>query len=81
VLAGCGVADTYTAEQSVKEQLKDPSSAQFRNVFVSKDGDYVCGEVNAKNGFGAYGGFEKFVVSVSSQSVYMRGLLWSSCER
>jgi hypothetical protein len=37
----------------------EPDSVQFRDTFVS-DGGYWCGELNAKNGFGAYGGFERF---------------------
>ena len=39
-------------------QLNDPESAQFRNLELA--GDAVCGEVNAKNGFGGYVGFQPF---------------------
>jgi hypothetical protein len=49
------------AKEAVTAKLKDPSSAQFRNV-QDKGSGLVCGEVNAKNGFGGYGGFEKFKV-------------------
>jgi hypothetical protein len=51
-------------------ELKDPFSAQFRNVYArevrgDKEGDRVkhiyCGELNAKNGFGAYTGWSKFL--------------------
>lgn len=47
---------------TMKNALKDPFSAQTRNVFVKKfsDGLIVCGEVNAKNGMGAYTGYTKF---------------------
>jgi hypothetical protein len=42
----------------VAAELRDPSSAQFRNI---REGTEVaCGEVNAKNAFGAYTGFRKF---------------------
>ena len=46
----------------LRARLKDGESAQFRNLYVSKSGGspIVCGEVNAKNGFGAYGGFERW---------------------
>ena len=50
-LAGCSNSKT---EKLVKEQLRDPESAQFQNV---KNG---CGEVNAKNSYGGYTGFKKF---------------------
>lgn len=57
----------------VAGNLKDPSSAQFRNVrrvpflkMPEKDpwafpGHY-CGEVNGKNSYGAYSGFQTFYV-------------------
>lgn len=59
----------------ITAQLKDPASAQFRNevfyqnIFVTKDGKKhpaeaaICGEINAKNSFGAYTGFRRFVSS------------------
>ncbi len=57
-------------ENGVKSGLKDPKSAQIRNVkepkkFWSKDLYrgltpfwLICGELNAKNSFGAYVGYE-----------------------
>jgi hypothetical protein len=45
--------------EATRANLKDPSSAQFRNVV--QNGDMICGEVNGKNGFGGYSGFERFV--------------------
>lgn len=51
---------TIRAKKLVADQLRDPSSAQFRNVF-RHDGT-VCGQVNGKNGFGAYVGFRRFYV-------------------
>jgi len=52
-------------EEKLKASLKDPSSAEFRNVRVSHHGGrtHVCGEVNAKNSFGGYTGFMRFVGS------------------
>ncbi len=38
--------------------LRDPSSAQFRNLKML--GVTLCGELNRKNLFGAYVGFERF---------------------
>lgn len=52
------------AERYIRSQLKDPESAKFRNVdaYFTKDGDTVaCGEVNAKNSFGAYEGYKWFI--------------------
>lgn len=58
---------TLQVEKIVMENLKDPNSAQFRNVkaVLLKNGSEKqggCGEVNAKNGFGGYNGFKRFLV-------------------
>jgi hypothetical protein len=52
-------------QNAIKSKLKDPESALFRNVkFHSSGGIPVtCGEVNAKNGFGGYSGFERFIAA------------------
>lgn len=47
-------------KEAVLESLKDPSSAQFKNVRTSKDGWVLCGELNAKNSYGGYTGFKRF---------------------
>lgn len=54
------------AKAVVTGLLKDPESAEFRNVFSPKrngvdDANVVCGEVNSKNSFGAKTGFIRFV--------------------
>ena len=47
--------------------LADPDSAKFRGLFQTKAGwptaqdRAVCGEINAKNLYGAYSGFTKFI--------------------
>ena len=48
-----------SATTAVKAQLFDADSAKFRSLYVSPAG-VVCGEVNAKNRFGAYVGFRMF---------------------
>lgn len=51
----------------IKDSLKDPSSAQFKDVRVVKvkEGKLVCGQVNGKNSYGGYGGFKYFLASPS----------------
>lgn len=51
-----------TMLRSAFRDLKDPSSAQFRDIKYRADkGAWtICGEVNAKNSMGAYTGFQKF---------------------
>jgi hypothetical protein len=53
-----------TAKERVSATMRDPSSTQFRNVVIGPTGA-VCGEVNAKNGYGAYAGFTAFIYSDS----------------
>lgn len=51
------------AKNMIKSQLKDPYSAQFENIYIGKTENnlpVVCGEVNAKNSYGAYVGRKKF---------------------
>lgn len=53
----------------VRAQLRNPESAQFRNVKITSDG-VVCGEVNGNNAFGALAGFDYFV-RTQSGGLYM----------
>lgn len=55
----------HEAKIAVANKFLDPESVQFRRVrtvdaVISPN---VCGEVNAKNAFGAYVGFVKFIHS------------------
>lgn len=54
-----------SAQKYIKLSLKDPNSAQFQNVRVAvyESRKIICGEVNAKNSYGGYVGFKRFVSS------------------
>jgi hypothetical protein len=58
------------AKAALEARLRDPMSVVYRNLKVSPAG--VCGEYNAKNGYGGYAGFITFGWSATS------GKLWSS---
>ena len=49
------------AKEAVASLLKDPESAKFQNLSVDEPHKTVCGEVNSKNGFGAYAGVSEFI--------------------
>lgn len=51
------------ARAAMVDDLKDPFSAQFANLREVKMGTGIvlCGDVNGKNGYGAYVGFRPFV--------------------
>jgi hypothetical protein len=57
------------AEQVVHAFLKDSDSARFQQIIVSVTADCVTGEVNAKNGFGGYGGFQTFAMTNGKISI------------
>ena len=50
------------AKTQIRDSLRDPDSAKFRNMRWETKESLVllCGEVNAKNAFGAYAGYEPF---------------------
>lgn len=58
-------------QEAIKARLKDPDSAEFRNVGFYSGGPapVACGEVNAKNGFGGYTGYERFIASGSKLAI------------
>lgn len=65
-----GEAEVSSAARYFADSLREPSSAVFRNVFIGKRPKptttskiVVCGEVNARNGFGGMTGFQPFIVS------------------
>jgi hypothetical protein len=64
----------YDAKEAVRARLKDPSSAQFGDITKYMDGDKpraYCGTVNARTGFGGYGGFQRFIRLPNTDMVYM----------
>ena len=55
------------ARQAVTNKLRDPSSAQFRNVRRiehSNGTTMFCGEVNGRNAYGGMSGFQRFEAGV-----------------
>ena len=63
-----------SAKQVVMAGLKDPDSAQFKNVAIVNSGKRraICGEVNAKNGYGGYMGFKSFYSFEDSTTYVMK---------
>lgn len=89
LLTGCKPGEDKAIELAKKEiaqNLKDPDSAKFRFVRMvqSKENDdgtilaLVCGQVNAKNAFGAYAGFKSFMIDISmkSNSIFNKGVTY-----
>jgi hypothetical protein len=79
LLVACGdYSLVKTAKNRVREQMRDPDSVQFRNVQAAEE-DFVCGEVNAKNAFGAYVGFSKFSYDDFNKKVCVADMNGEGC--
>jgi hypothetical protein len=64
------------AKLAITYQLKDPDSVKWRRAMVDDLGR-VCIEVNSKNSFGGYTGFEPVVYE--SGRVYWGDMAYSTC--
>lgn len=75
-----------TAQQMIRDKLRDPGSAKFRNVRVGPylNTKIVCGYVNSRNGFGGMTGYQRFAVSgmavlEEEAAPGEMDLIWSNC--
>lgn len=53
-------------QRAVKDKMRDPGSVRFRNTsfhVLRGETPMVCGEVNARNGFGGASGYQRFIAS------------------
>lgn len=76
------------AKNEIAADMKDPDSAKFRYLrFVDQketaEGDVVgmiCGQVNAKNAFGAYVGFHPFIIEISmkSKGIFSKSVIYKT---
>ncbi|HHA2858114.1 TPA: hypothetical protein ACOFDH_000487 [Stenotrophomonas maltophilia] len=57
-----GDSPAERAQRLVAERMKDPAALQFRDVAYNAAAGIACGQVNAKNAFGGYVGYQDFIV-------------------
>jgi hypothetical protein len=70
LLAGCSKPEHDSdLQNALSIELKDPSSSQFQNV--TENPQLICGELNAKNSYGAYEGFKAFVFERASKTLWV----------
>lgn len=68
------VAWIEKGKDAVRAKLKDPGSAQFKDVFFFRGKDNIpitCGQVNSKNSFGGYTGYQHFVSGASPELTFL----------
>ncbi|NLX19792.1 MAG: hypothetical protein GXY53_11025 [Desulfobulbus sp.] len=62
-------------KDSVLTRLKDLKSAEFKDVYFFRGADNVpitCGQVNSKNSFGGFVGFQHFVSAGSPDMTFLQ---------
>lgn len=67
-------------QADVGRSLKDPGSAIYGTILATRDAAddvYVCGEVNAKNSFGAFTGNTTFVTVIRKLSDGTMRVQWT----
>jgi hypothetical protein len=74
----------YVLKGYAKDAFRDPDSVQFAHLEVSKDGLLLCGDANAKNGFGGFSGMHRFAYSrgaglINDESADLPGLVDKVC--
>lgn len=55
----------------ITQHLKDAGSTEFRNERMAPNG-WICGELNSRNGYGAYAGFRRYIVTDGGRA-YLEG--------
>ncbi len=67
-------------ESLVRDRLRDPRSAEFGSMNVSRNHFEirVCGGVNSKNSFGAYVGLRPFFMSVRLEPLEVEQFLYAA---
>ena len=68
-------AEPVTIEQlhqAIADAMRDPEATRFRQTRIVRriqiSGAIVCGEINAKNAFGGYIGFQSFIAMVAGSA-------------
>lgn len=80
LLAACSSSDSSlinSAENAIRDRLKDSASAQFGKAFIVTPSEestryitrkMVCGDVNAKNSYGGYTGAVRYIAMFGKES-------------
>lgn len=68
-----------TFQKFVADEMRDPESSRFRNVTVVVDAngsDALCGQINSKNAYGGYVGFEWFYAPIVALGKTSKAVIW-----
>jgi hypothetical protein len=66
------------AMENVPKATRDPDAAKLQNIrVVRREALVACGEVNAKNGFGAYSGFQRFIYA-GKEAIFLEEMMAAS---
>ena len=68
---------------NVRSRLKDPKSAEFKNVYFYNSNEIhpvACGMVNSKNSYGGYSGYQRFISVITNSTVIFEKDMSSAAE-
>jgi hypothetical protein len=67
---------------AVADKTREPEATRFREVFVVKhplgETDALCGEINAKNAYGGYVGYQLFYAPIVPVGNGFSAVLWTA---
>lgn len=70
------------AKKSIAARYKDPDAVQFKGLVLDWQQQHICGELNAKNGFGGYTGYNSFRAELKGTAAETSiGSMWITKER
>jgi hypothetical protein len=63
-------SERASISKSLADQLKDPASAKFKftPIISGKTSGVICGQVNARNSYGGYTGFQPFIAMTAKNT-------------
>ena len=75
--SGCdylGIGVTAKGKNAVRQILKNPGSATFRNVYVTeiRGRETVCGEVNSRDSKGDFVGYQRFYSQGEPENTFLQ---------
>lgn len=80
-ILGCGPSEKELKnakiemlQSKVRDTFSDPTSTQFRNTKLLSGEKVLCGEVNSKNAYGGYVGFQGFAVNSDGKIIILEGI-------
>ena len=79
LMSGCG--EEGAIEGAIKENLRDPESGRFEDIYIGSSGTWACAKYKGKNAFGGYGHWKiaSLMKNDSGWEAYNMDTTWTTC--